>query len=157
VRTPEETQVLHAAGERIRIYQLQGDLTFASAEAVIRDVIEKINDIEHLILDLKRVLTINESACRLFYELLRKFSALGKPVVFTHANRLSLLRQYLKAKLGPGLGELFLSFEDNDLALEWCENRALATAGKNGAHRFNSVTAADRIVEHSEYELLEKF
>jgi glutaminase len=66
VRTPEETRVLHACGERIRIYQLQGDLIFASTEAVVRDVIERVNNIEHLIVDLKRVLTINESACRLF-------------------------------------------------------------------------------------------
>jgi glutaminase len=52
---------------------------------------------------------------------------------------------------------LFLSFEDNDLALEWCENRSLATARKDLTHQSNSVTTAHRTLEHSEYELLEKF
>ena len=54
-----------------------------------------MNDIEHLIVDLKRVLTINESACRLFYEVLRKLSTLGNSIVFTYAERLPLLRDSL--------------------------------------------------------------
>ena len=150
VRTPEESQVLHAVGAQIRIYQLQGDLTFASTEPVVRDVIEKIDDIQHLIVDLKCVLTINESACRLFYELLRKLSCLNKSVVFTHAERLPLLRQYLRTKLGARCPELFRSLADNDLALEWCENRVL------GAALLDRGTD-DVVVEHSRYELLEKF
>lgn len=148
-RTPEQSELLNALGAGIRIYQLQGDLTFASTEAVVRDVIDHANDIQHLVIDLKRVLTINESACRLFYEVLRKLSAMGKSVVFTHANRLSLLRQYLRTKLGPRLQELFRSMDDNDLALEWCENQLLETALP--ARNF------DRVVPHNQYELFEKF
>jgi glutaminase len=84
IRTPEESQALQAFGDQIRIYQLQGDLTFASTEAVVRDVIEKVDNIQHVIIDLKRVLTINESACRLFNEVLRKFSG---QVGCVHARR----------------------------------------------------------------------
>jgi glutaminase len=146
VRTPEESEVLHAFGAGIRIYQLQGDLTFASTEAVVRDVIERVGDIQHLILDLKRVLTINESACRLFYEVLRKLSGLGKSVVFTHAERLPLLRQYLRTKLGARWQELFRSLEDRDLALEWCENRVLEVALPN--------RRTDHLVQHSQYDCL---
>jgi glutaminase len=149
IRTPEESQALQAFGDQIRIYQLQGDLTFASTEAVVRDVIEKVDSIQHVIIDLKRVLTINESACRLFNEVLRKFSGLGKSVVFTHAERLPLLRQYLRTKLGTRWQELFRSLDDNDLALEWCENRVLETA--------LPVRTTDVVVEHGHYELLEKF
>jgi glutaminase len=149
VRTPEESQVLHAVGNQIRIYQLQGDLTFASTEPVVQDVIEKNDDIQHLIVDLKCVLTINESACRLFYEVLRKLSCLNKSVVFTHAERLPLLRQYLRTKLGARCHELFRSLADNDLALEWCENRVLEAALID--------RGTDVVVEHSRYELFEKF
>ena len=77
------------------------------------------------------------------------FVALGKSVVFTYAERLSLLRQYLKVKLGARLPELFRSFDDNDLALEWCENRVLEAALPE--------RDADRTVQHNQYELLEKF
>jgi len=60
--------------------------------------------------------------------MLKKLADLGKPVVFTHAERLPLLRQYMKIKLGAQYQELFRLLEDNDLALEWCENRALGVA-----------------------------
>ena len=73
---------------------------FATAEVVVRDVMESVESIQYLILDLKRVLSINESACRLFHEVLRRLSDLGKSVLFTHADRLPLLRQYMKARLG---------------------------------------------------------
>jgi glutaminase len=80
---------------------------------------------EKLIFDFKRVLTLNESACRLFCEILLKLSAQDKPVLFTHAGHLSLLRRYLKVRLGKRYEKLVQMFDDNDLALEWCENRLL--------------------------------
>lgn len=149
VRTPEESQALHAVGGGIKIYQLQGNLTFATSEMVVRDVVESMESIQHLIVDLKRVLTINESACRLFYEVLRRFSDLGKSVLFTHADRLPLLRQYMKAKLGARCQELFRSLDDNDVALEWCENRLLESALPD--------RSADRTASHQQYELFENF
>jgi len=149
VRTPEENRLLRQFGDRVRIYQLQGNLTFTSTEVVVRDVMENVHSVHHLILDLKRALTINESACRLLYEVLKKLSALGITMLFTHAERFSLLRQYMRAKLGTTRREAFRVIEDNDLALEWCENRVLETA--------RLERKADRIADLKEYELLEKF
>src|SRR5262245_28435696 len=147
VRTAEESRILQQLGERIKIYQLQGNLTFATAEAVVSDVMG--NSMEYLIFDLKRVLTINESACRLFYELLNKLSDLGKHVLFTHAERLPLLRQFMKVKLAARYQELFRSLEDNDIALEWCESHIIGTSLPAG----DAENAATR--DH--YELFEQF
>jgi len=149
VRTPEESQAIHTFGGGIKIYQLQGNLTFATAEMVVRDVIESVESIQHLIVDLKRVLSINESACRFFYELLRRLSDRGKSVLFTHGDLLPLLRQYMKAKLGARCQELFRSLDDNDVALEWCENRLLEAALPD--------RSADRTANHEQYELFEDF
>jgi glutaminase len=80
---------------------------------------------------------------------LRKLSALGKSVVFTYAERLPLLRQYLRTKLGARCQELFRSMDDNDLALEWCENQVLEAALPD--------RNTGNLVQHSAYELLEKF
>jgi glutaminase len=68
--------------------------------------------------------------------------------VFTHAERLPLLRQYLRTKLGARWQELFRSLDDNDLALERCENCVLEAALPD--------RGADVIAEHGQYELLEK-
>jgi len=125
LRTPEESQALHHAGGHIQGYQLQGNLHFATTEAVVHDVILNVEHIGHLILDFKKVLTLNESACRLLYELLNKLAGLDRVVLFTHTDHLPLLRRYMKVKLGERFPELFRTMEENDLALEWCENRVI--------------------------------
>jgi glutaminase len=148
VRTPEESQVLRESGQGIKVYQLQGNLTFATGEVVVREIIENVPTIDHLVLDLKRVLSVNESACRLFYEVVRKLFDLGKPVLFAHADKLPLLRRYMKAKLGRRFEELFRSFEDLDPALEWCENRLLEATLPG--------RSVDGKVHHERYELFDE-
>jgi len=125
VRTPEESQILREAGRGIRAFQLQGHLGFTTTEVILREIMEAAPDLECLLLDCKRVLSLDESACRLFHGVMVKLAEQGKPVVFAHIERHPLLRRYLKAKLGSQLDELFRVFEDDDPALEWCENRLL--------------------------------
>ena len=135
IRTREESRVLHEFGGGIKLYQVQGNLTFATTEPIVRDVIENAESIDYLILDFKRALTINESACRLFYQTLSKLSKLEKPVIFTHAYHVPLLRRYMKVKLGERYAQLFRAQDDNDLALEWCENEIIG-AKLNGKRDF---------------------
>jgi len=145
VRTPAESQVLREFGSAIKAYQLQGHLTFATGEVVIRDVLDGLGATDYLVLDLKRVLELNESACRLLYQLLVKLSQLGKPLLFTHADRFPLLRRLMKLKLEARYEELFRIFDDIDPALEWCENRLL-----------EHTLVAERLngrVPHEDYEL----
>ncbi len=125
VRTPEESRALRECGGSIHVYQFQGNLGFATTETIVREILEHLEATEHLVLDFKRVLDVNDSACRLFYELLIKFNKLGKTLLFIHTGHLPLLRRVMKAKLGARCAELFRQLEDNDPALEWCEDRLL--------------------------------
>jgi glutaminase len=147
VRTPEESQALHQFGSSIKVYQLQGNLTFATIEALVRNVVESCTSIDYLLLDLKRVLTLNESACRLLYQLLTKLSGLGKSVLFAHADHLPLLRRYMKVKLDQSYSQHFRVFEDHDRALEWCENQLLDSVLPG--------RLAERPVQFAEYELFQ--
>ncbi len=149
IRTPEESQALHHDGGQIQVYQLQGNLHFASTEAVVHDIIANVDRIRHLILDFKKVLTVNESACRLFYEVLNKLSGLDRVILFTHAEHLPLLRRYMKVKLGERYTELFRSLQENDLALEWCENRVIEAALPSRRDARSATPA--------QYELFENF
>ncbi len=149
IRTPEESSALTQAGSRIRVYQLQGNLTFVSLEPLVRDAVENFAAYDYLLVDLKRALTVNESACRLCYQLLRRLTDAGKHMLFTNAGHLSPLRHYMKVKLAKQYDELFRSFTDQDAALEWCENRLLAVA-QNGA-------IADHTVTPREYRLFDQF
>jgi glutaminase len=132
VRSPAEARVLAESGSQIRAWQLQGNLTFASLEPLIRDAVEHVTEYQSLILDLKSVLTLNESACRLLCRLLLKLSEAGKFLLFAHASHVPSLRRYMKAKLGPRTDELFRAFAETDLALEWCENHLVAAALPGG-------------------------
>ena len=145
VRTPQEAQALHDFGSAIKAYHLQGHLTFATCEVVIRDILEGLDATDSVVLDLKRVLDLNESACRLLYQLLIKLSYLGKSLLFTHVDRFPLLRRLMKVKLNDRYDELFRVFEDNDPALEWCENRLL--------HTLMPARSLSRSVPHRDHEL----
>lgn len=125
VRTAEELATLRQEGHSIRVYQLQGHLTFSTTEVVVHDIISSYAGIQQLVVDLRRVLSLNEGACRLLWNLTCKLGEGGRRTVFTHADRLPLLRRYFRAKLGRRCDELFHNYEDNDLALESCENRLL--------------------------------
>ena len=149
VRTPAEARALSQLGVGIKVFQLQGNLTFTTTETIVRAVLDDLAGIEFLILDFKRVLTINESACRLLYLVVEKLAELGKPALHAHTSRLSLIRRYLKLKLGDRFEQLFHAFEDNDLALEWCEDRLLEKAMPR-----RSASASASLAD---YEMFENF
>jgi glutaminase len=146
VRTIDESNALLELAKVIHVYQLQGHLGFATCEPVIRDVLEKAGEIQFLILDLKRVLSLNESAGHLLHSLVEKLHDAGKKVLFTHCDHLSLLRRMMKKKLAGRFTELFSTYRDNDLALESCEETLLENT--------QYARAADYRAKPAEYELL---
>jgi len=125
VRTSEENRVLREVGKRICVWQLQGNLTFSTAEVVMRDLVASFADVDYFILDFHQVVSLNESACHLFYNFFEKLVADGKHMMFTHVASVPLLRRFFRIKLGERFDSEFLAFDNNDLALELCESRLL--------------------------------
>jgi glutaminase len=142
IRIPEEAETLRIHGRSIQIIQLQGNLALSTAEVVVYDVMASVAGLSVVLLDFKHVLSINESATRLFYQLLLKLQEQGTQLVFTNIARLTQLRRYMKLKLKEQFETLFHSFDDNDTALEWCENRLLAHR-PGGAINGRTVGTAD--------------
>jgi glutaminase len=129
VRTEAENQLLRKHGKRVRTYELQGNLSFIRCERVVRDIVGKAGTIDILILDLRRVVALPESSCHLLCELVLRFAARDCPVLFTHTTPFGSLRRILRAKLDDRFEELFHRFDDDDLALEWSEDRIIAAHG----------------------------
>lgn len=146
VRNPQDDEVLRESANSIQVYQLQGNLAFATAEPVVQDVLNNLEGIEYLIFDMRRVLSLNESAGHLLHAIVARLATLGKTVIFTHHKHLPLLRRMMKSKLGAKFEEEFHSFTDNDLALEWCENQVLEK------HADTRVTATR--IKIADYQLL---
>ncbi len=144
VRTAAETDVLRRHGRAIHVCQLQGPLVLSTAEVVVYDAMESLDDAQMLVLDLKHVVAANESASRLLCQLLLRYHERGRQVLFTHLSRAPQLRRYLRAKLRDERAELLRAFDDNDAALEWCENRLLERHVTHSNH--------DQPVEAGDYE-----
>jgi glutaminase len=145
VRTMEEARILRVHGSSIHVYQLQGNLMLSTAEVIVHEVMSAPDEIDALILDFKHVLAVNESASRLMCQLLLKLNGQGKQVLFTNIARTPQLRRYMTAKLKDQFKKLFHAFDDNDTALEWCENRLIAAK--------LSVPTTNQPIEAARYEL----
>ncbi|MEI8342341.1 MAG: cyclic nucleotide-binding domain-containing protein, partial [Verrucomicrobiota bacterium] len=124
-RTDAEIQILRESGSRIAAYSLKGKMVFTTTEVVVRDVTEKMDGMDYLILDFKRVQSVNESSCRLLLSLALNLFESGKMVLLTHTGNAPNLLRFIKVKLGEKHGQVFKIFDDTDFALEWCENRLI--------------------------------
>ena len=130
VRSIAETALLKEHGHRIGALQLQGNLVFATTETAVHEVLKRSDELDFLVLDFGHVLSINDPAARLLFELTQGLVAEGKTVVCTHSDRVPLLGRVFRTKLGAAAAvETFLTFEDNDPALEFCEDLLLERLG----------------------------
>ena len=149
-RSQAEEAALNRDGSAICVFELQGSLFFGTMERVLRQIIEKIDSLTYLILDLRRVLQIDQCAADLLEQTLEMLTTRGKKLLVCHAP------ECLGGTVDLG-GTGDDAFPDVDAALEWCENRVLQNhhAGSANAQRV-SLGAMDVLsgFEDQEIQLL---
>ncbi|MFB1486628.1 MULTISPECIES: glutaminase A [unclassified Thiocapsa] len=135
-RSPAEIAVLAAQGHRIRVYELQGELLFGSAESVGVEILSELARVDYLVVDLKRVIGTDRASILVLSELAGRIATEGKHLFFTDCKNLYRFRKHL---LGESVGTPEprqepgpLHFEDADHAVEWCENQLIAEAATTG-------------------------
>jgi glutaminase len=123
---------------RIKCLALHGHLGVDGAEYVIRRMQDLARDTDSFILDMHQVVGIADSAARLLNQARAGFGADNVAVVCSRVhNREAVMGPLTK---GSGNGDRgFLFFEDNDLAVEWCEHRLVGEA--SGAPAVNGRLA----------------
>ena len=121
-----ERALLVQHGARVRVYELQGELTIGATESLLHEVLDELAGVEVLILDLARVVDVDQAAARLLAELARDLSALGRTLLLSGAaDRDALVRRV--AETGPRSQDPgVFQFADSDQALAWAEDRLLA-------------------------------
>jgi glutaminase len=107
LRTATEANILAEHGALARVFELHGDLYFATAERVFRHVIASLDTVDMLVLDRTRVTRADDAATRMLDELRAALDAVGCTLV-----------------LAGAYGQ-----PDLDSALEWCEDRILRRFG----------------------------
>jgi len=131
LRRNSEMEVLAAEGQRVRVYELQGELLFGNCESVIAELLSVLDEVDYLLLDLRRIISIDASANKLLTGLSEQVAGKGKYLFFTNVSHLYQFRRYLTGHASaaghqePGL----FAFEDTDHALEWCENELIRSSG----------------------------
>lgn len=131
VRRAANAARLDHYGKQILVYELQGDLSFATTEHVTRLVLGDINEASHFILDGERLASVDSVAQQLL-------SALAKSVAEAGKHLFVVVRHDLNDGSGispASLDRLGTIFHDLDTALELCEDQVLAGAENNAGER----------------------
>ena len=135
VRTASEEEILAERREVMALFELQGDLLFATAEKVHRTIVAGLVGVDYLVVDFKYVTNIDEPALAVINALAETLADTGRTVVVASTHP----EIGVDAKLSPAV----LTFVDHDAAIEWCEDRLLL--------------ASDRSVRHDTMTRLEDF
>jgi len=126
---------------RIKYLCLHGFLAVDGLEYVLRKMQELASDTRCFILDMHQVEGLSESAARLINEARLGFKEENIAVVFSRIHNRPAIVTPLRKSIANG-DRGFLSFEDNDLAVEWCENLLLDEFNRTPASVGSMVDAA---------------
>jgi glutaminase len=143
-RPASENRVLDEHGGRAAVYELQGDLRFATIEPVLREIVDADEGQRFVVIDFKRVTHADLAATRMLAGLVNCCAARGQHMVLTRVRRGELLAEF-SSELDPQSARS-VSFQPQlDLGLEWCERGLL--------ERYAAAHAASAIVGLAEHRL----
>jgi len=115
VRTTEECDAIEAHGDEILVFELQGNLYFADAEQLVRQVLTGLNDARVIVLDGERLGRIDPPAIRLL---------IGLADTLASAERVLVTAGFRSS--GDGAVDFGgITAADVDDALEWWEESVL--------------------------------
>lgn len=127
-RNKEQLRLLKEQGERIFVFELQGDLMFASAEIVVRETMYKSESADFIVIDFNRISSIDDGAMNLLGRLIKYCIEHDKQILFSSMRDQHAFIKVIKHHV-PNVKELpLLNYSESDRALEWCENQLLGNA-----------------------------
>jgi len=141
-RPPAENALLAEHGVQARVYELQGDLRFATIETVLRDIVDGPHELLFAVLDFKRVTHVDPAAAGMLAALVSRCAERGQQLVLTRVRRGDALAS-LERELDPRAARALVFQPQLDAGLEWCERALLKRVGV--AH---AVPAIERLQGH---------
>jgi glutaminase len=141
-RSAADRAVLEERGERGKIYELQGDIGFAAAERIVRQIVGAAGTTDYTVLDLKRVARVGPEAAQLLLDLLVTMAEQEKWIVLSSAQGHPRFVRFMQEELDRRRRATLVSFPDVDRALEWCEDVLL------GLKTRERKSDAIRLAEH---------
>jgi glutaminase len=154
IRHPGELACARDNGSRVRVFEIQGNLAFATTESIVRDVIAGLSEQRSVILDFHHVTAVNGAAARLLADLAAELTQRGTATFFTHTQRLPSLRQQVAARWTDAVAvDRLFGFLSTDPALEWCEDELLRTTTHSVPSRMDDLRTFEIAAGLGEKEL----
>lgn len=129
VRSKDERSFLDEQGERIHVVELNGEMMFAAAEIAVSEVDSRLEVADYIVLDLRRVSSMDAAAAQLIVWLAETMRENNKYLYLTGTIDKYAVTKYIKSRMSKDDAVQVLSFKEMDSALEWCEDRLLEEVG----------------------------
>ena len=121
-RTDEVAQVLEDHGHRATVIELNGDLLFAGAESMVREISALDAEVELVILDLRRVDEVADVSLRMLADVRQNLSNAGRELVLIDG-------EGTLAETFRNVDRAVPTFDTRTAAVEWSENQLIARYG----------------------------
>jgi glutaminase len=129
MRPAAEQQVLEQNGGRVRVVELQGEISFAAGELISNVVLEDTDSVDFAILDFMAVRGVDPVVVPIISDLVDSIAGAGAQLVFSDSDRQPDFEQALnRLRESRGLPAV-RRFPDLDMAIEWTEDELLDRYG----------------------------
>jgi len=109
--------------------ELNGEMMFAAAEIAVSEVDSRLEEADYIILDLRRVSSMDAAAAQLIVWLAETMRENDKQLYLTGTQDKYAVTKYIKSRISKVDAVQVLQFKEMDAALEWCEDLLLQEAG----------------------------
>ena len=127
-RCRQDIDYLQLHGLGIRVVEVQGVLSLATTEPVVREILSLREELTFLIIDFQHATGLNAPAAAVLADLAGYLRDGGICVLFTDTSDVPALADALNERLGGTAAAEILRFGSLDLALESCEDHLLRSA-----------------------------
>ncbi|HMT05894.1 MAG TPA: glutaminase A [Solirubrobacterales bacterium] len=121
LRSRVEQAILTEHGHRARVFELQGELSFAAGELVTSSALADADETDFAVLDFNAVRSIDLIDVPIFSHLVESYEETGGEIAFSDIDRHPLFADALSRQRDQDGIHPVRTFADLDLALEWCE------------------------------------
>jgi sulfate permease, SulP family len=127
-RDPLQMEVLQKHGATILVLELEGPIFFGTAEQLATRVEGALREgIRYVVLDLKRVNEIDSTGARILLQIHDRLRKEDKHLLVSHATRSRRVADFLRDMRVLSSLTTQRIFDDTDRALEWAEERLIAS------------------------------
>lgn len=130
IRSKKASDILFTHGNKVRVYELTGELGFSAAEIILSQIEQDLENHEIIILGMSRVTSIDQAATQLIAKMAQSLTKNNRQLILsgtlTHTPFLTNLDHIMSSMAS---GNTVQTFDDVDHAIEWTEDFFLSKSG----------------------------